>query len=147
MKTILVPIDSNKEGDLVAQKAIEIAKAFDAQVHLIHVTSFKKDSVPAVFGVEYIPTENLSEYEKEMETLNLFKVRFTEAGLNCEVHLTQGYPDKQILKLADQIHADLIILGLINHSALYKVFVGSVSNEVVKGTKTPVLLIPSDQKQ
>lgn len=146
MKTILVPIDSNKEGDLVAQKAIEIASAFDAQVHLVHVTSYKKDSAPEVSGVEYVSAENLSEYEKEMETLNLFRARFVEAGLNCEVHLTQGYPDKQILKLADQVHADMIILGLINHSALYKVFVGSVSNEVVKGTKIPVLLIPAEQK-
>lgn len=143
MKTILVPIDSNKEGDLVASNAIDFATVFDATVHLVHVTSLKnKDIVDKDEGVEYISTETLSAYEKEMETLNLFKARFLSAGLICEAHLLQGSPEKQILKLAESINADLIILGLINHSTLYKVFVGSVSNEVIKGAKTPILLVP-----
>lgn len=143
MKTILVPIDSNKEGDLVASNAIDFATVFDATVHLVHVTSLKnKDIVDKDEGVEYISTETLSAYEKEMETLNLFKARFLSAGLICEAHLLQGSPEKQILKLAESISADLIILGLINHSTLYKVFVGSVSNEVIKGAKTPILLVP-----
>lgn len=141
MKTLLVPIDSNKEGDLVASKAIEIASAFEAKVHLVHVTSVSnKDAFDE--GIEYIPQEAMNDYDKEMTTLNAFKARFSEAGILCEGHLLQGVPQKQILKLAESINADLIILGLINHSTLYKVFVGSVSNEVIKGTKTAVLLVP-----
>lgn len=143
MKTLLVPIDSNKEGDLVANKAIEIASAFEAKVHLVHVTSISnKEIVDTDQGVEYISQETLNDYEKEMATLNSFKARFLDAGILSEAHLLQGEPHKQILKLADSINADLIVLGLINHSALYKVFVGSVSNEVIKGTKTSVLLVP-----
>ncbi|MDD3458925.1 MAG: universal stress protein [Weeksellaceae bacterium] len=142
MKTILVPIDSNKEGDLVANKAIEIAEAFESKVHLVHVTSVDKNKKDNDFEIEYISTDNLSKFEKEMDILNSFKSRFTNAGLLCEVHLLRGKAYTQILKLADKIHADLIILGLINHSALYKVFIGSVSNEVIKGTKTPILLVP-----
>lgn len=141
MKTILVPIDSNKEGDLVASKAIEIATAFDSKVHLVHVTTAEKNQKENT-DIEYISTDKLSKFEKEMDTLNRFKSKFTEAGLLCEVHLLKGKPQEQILGLADKHHVDLIILGLINHSALYKVFVGSVSNEVIKGTKTPVLLVP-----
>lgn len=146
MKTILVPIDSNKEGNLVASKAIQFASTFDATVHLVHVTSAKnksKDSQDEL--TEFIMADNLNDYEKEMETLNLFKTQFVNAGLLCETHLMHGAPDKQILQLADKIKADLIILGLINHSALYKVFVGSVSNEVIKGTQTPVLLVPPNK--
>ncbi len=143
MKTILVPIDSNKEGNLVAQKAIEIAIAFDAKVHLVHVTSIDKDVVVTEPGIEYISPINLSEYEKEMETLNSFKAKFVEAGIHCEIHLLQGYADKQILKLAENLHIELIILGYISHSAIYKAFVGSVSDAVVKGAKTPVLLVPA----
>lgn len=141
MKTLLVPIDSNKEGDLVASKAIEIASAFEAKVHLVHVTSVSNKDVFDE-GIEYIPQEAMNDYDKEMTTLNEFKARFSEAGILSEAHLLQGEPHKQILKLADSINADLIVLGLINHSALYKVFVGSVSNEVIKGTKTSVLLVP-----
>ena len=141
MKTLLVPIDSNKEGDLVANKAIEIASAFEAKVHLVHVTSVSNTNASDE-GIEYISQEAMNEYDKEMTTLNSFKARFLEAGILCEAHLLQGVPQKQILKLAESVNADLIILGLINHSTLYKVFVGSVSNEVIKGTKTAVLLVP-----
>ncbi|MGB3454201.1 MAG: universal stress protein [Moheibacter sp.] len=143
MKTILVPIDSNKEGDLVANKAIEIASAFESKVHLVHVTSVDKNNKEdSDSEIDYISSDNLSKFEKEMDILNRFKSKFTEAGLLCEVHLLKGKPQQQILGLAEKHHVDLIILGLINHSTLYKVFVGSVSNEVIKGTKTPVLLVP-----
>lgn len=143
MKTILVPIDSNKEGDLVASKAIEIASAFESKVHLVHVTSVEKNNKEENNSeIDYISNDKLSKFEKEMDILNRFKSKFTEAGLLCEVHLLKGKPQQQILGLADKHHVDLIILGLINHSTLYKVFVGSVSNEVIKGTKTPVLLVP-----
>lgn len=143
MKTILVPIDSNKEGDLVANKAIEIASVFEAKVHLVHVTTAKSKEISDEENtIEYITGTSLTDFEKEMTTLNLFKSRFSEAGILTEAHLLKGTPHKQILKLADSVNADLIILGLINHSALYKVFVGSVSNEVIKGTKTSVLLVP-----
>ncbi|MFA7615967.1 MAG: universal stress protein [Moheibacter sp.] len=143
MKTILVPIDSNKEGDLVASKAIEIASAFESKVHLVHVTSVEKNNKEdSNSEIDYISNDKLSKFEKEMDILNRFKSKFTEAGLLCEVHLLKGKPQQQILGLAEKHHVDLIILGLINHSTLYKVFVGSVSNEVIKGTKTPVLLVP-----
>lgn len=143
MKTILVPIDSNKEGDLVASKAIEIASAFESKVHLVHVTSAEKNNKEDNDSeIDYISSDNLSKFEKEMDILNRFKSKFTKAGLLCEVHLLKGKPQQQILGLAEKHHVDLIILGLINHSTLYKVFVGSVSNEVIKGTKTPVLLVP-----
>lgn len=144
MKTIVVPIDSNKEGDLVASKAIQIASIFEAKVHLVHVTKAdnKESSVEDENGVDFINGENLSSFEKEMATLNLFKSKFSEAGILTETHLLKGTPHKQILQLTEKVDADLIVLGLINHSALYKVFVGSVSNEVIKGTKTSVLLVP-----
>lgn len=143
MKTILVPIDSKKEGNLVASKAIEIASAFESTVHLVHVTSAEKNNREDNDSeIEYISSDKLSKFEKEMGILNRFKSKFTEAGLLCEVHLLKGKPQQQILNLAEKHHVDLIILGLINHSTLYKVFVGSVSNEVIKGTKTPVLLVP-----
>lgn len=142
MKTILVPIDSNKEGDLVASKAIEIATAFDSTVHLIHVTNVENSTLSDDSELDYITTEHLSSFEKEMDTLNSFKSRFINAGLLCETHLMIGKPHEKILNLAEKLHVDLIILGLINHSALYKVFVGSVSNEVIKGTKTPIMLVP-----
>ena len=128
---------------MVADKAIQIAGAFDAKVHLIHVTSKNNSTLSDDRDVEYITPDNVSGYEREMETLNLFKTKFSKAGLNCEVHLTQGKPDVQILKTADKIHADMIVLGYIEHTAFYKTFIGSVSNEIVKQSPIPVLLVPA----
>ena len=146
MKTILVPIDANKEADLVIKKALEVAEVFDAQVHLMHATSEGHSKEDSDFGSENLEPENLSGHEKEMKNLNVFKSKFLDAGINCEVHLATGVADLEILGLAERLAADLIIIGLIQHSALYKLFVGSVSNEVIKATKIPVLLIPVDHK-
>lgn len=143
MKTILVPIDSKKEGDLVAAKAIEIASSFDATVHLVHVTSVKNDNNTSHREVEHVAPEDVSAFEKEMEIMSRFRSKFINAGLNCEVHLLRGAPARQVLNLSKQIGADLIILGYIEHSTWYKTFIGSVSNEVLRQSETPVLLIPA----
>lgn len=143
MKTILVPIDSKKEGDLVAEKAIQIASAFDSTVHLVHVTSVKNDHNTTHREVENVAPEDISAFEKEMEIMSRFKVRFINAGLNCEVHLLRGAPARQVLNLCTQVGAELIVLGYIEHSTWYRTFVGSVSNEVLRESQVPVLLIPA----
>lgn len=143
MKTILVPIDSKKEGDLVAEKAIQIASAFDSTVHLVHVTSVKDKGKEADREVENVSPEDVSAFEKEMEIMSRFKAKFTNAGLNCEVHLLRGAPARQVLNISRQIGAELIVLGYIEHSTWYKTFIGSVSNEVLRESPVPVLLIPA----
>ena len=142
MKTILVPIDANKEADLVVKKALEVAMVFDAHVHLMHATAMKADRNDSGFGSENLEPEILSNHEVEMQILNGYKSQFLTSGIHCEVHLAKGVADLQILHFAEKLAADLVVIGLIQHSAWYKMFVGSVSNEVIKSTKIPVLLVP-----
>ena len=63
-------------------------------------------------------------------------------GLRASVHERAGTVVDEILKLADELSADLIVLGSHGHSSVYNLLVGSVTEGVIKAGKHPVLLIP-----
>jgi nucleotide-binding universal stress UspA family protein len=58
----------------------------------------------------------------------------------------QGYPPEEILELAEQVQADLIVMTTHGRSGLQRWWLGSVALKVVQAFKSPVLLIrPSER--
>ncbi|PYJ41213.1 MAG: universal stress protein, partial [Verrucomicrobia bacterium] len=49
---------------------------------------------------------------------------------------------EEILKQADAINADLIVMGTHGHGAMYNLLVGSATKGVLKHSSRPVLLVP-----
>jgi len=54
----------------------------------------------------------------------------------------EGVAEKVILRVADEINADLIVMGTRTHSSVEQFFLGSTANRVMQRTKRPVLIIP-----
>jgi nucleotide-binding universal stress UspA family protein len=48
-----------------------------------------------------------------------------------------------ILAQADQLQADLIVVGSHGHGATYDLLVGSISSGVIRKSKVPVLVVPA----
>ncbi|MBU0908678.1 MAG: universal stress protein [Proteobacteria bacterium] len=53
-----------------------------------------------------------------------------------------GHPAAVILQVADQLHADVIVMGTHGKGALEYTFLGSVAKRVVRKSRVPVLLVP-----
>ena len=56
--------------------------------------------------------------------------------------LVEGVPYEQILRLADEENADLIILNTESKSGLERALLGSTAERIVRGAKVPVLWVP-----
>ncbi len=63
-------------------------------------------------------------------------------GLNATALLVQGPTAEMILREADRLHADVILMGTRAHGSLRELFVGSTSKGVLRQSTRPVLLIP-----
>jgi nucleotide-binding universal stress UspA family protein len=50
---------------------------------------------------------------------------------------------EEILNQADELNADLIVMGTHGHGAMYNLLVGSVTKGVLKRSTRPVLLVPA----
>ena len=63
-------------------------------------------------------------------------------GGGPEYHIIEGAPAASIVKTAEKMHADLIVMGSHTHGVLDTLLVGSVANKVVNHSTKPVFLVP-----
>ena len=62
--------------------------------------------------------------------------------LFTDIRVVEGSPAQTILKEAERIGADLIVLGDRGYSPLNELLIGSVAHKVMMTTRLPVLLVP-----
>lgn len=153
---ILIPVDLD-EPEVFTREAVKLARHFDGDVYVLHVfdpgvASYTADQFPVIGGFQpyesYDPMleENLRHAEEDA-----FHAFLTQR-FDHTIHpsLKEGDPASVILDDAEELDADLIILGKRRHSALERFFVGSVASQIVKRTVRPTLLLPiedTDEQQ
>ena len=64
--------------------------------------------------------------------------------MKAEGLLVQGATVEMIINEAQKLNSELIITGHHDHNFIYKAFNGSVSDDIIKKSKIPVLLVPLD---
>lgn len=77
-----------------------------------------------------------------MRELNKLEQRVISQGVNCTHILKQGVAGDTILEFADEKNADYIIIGSHGRSGVYDVFIGSLTKEITRKSKIPVLVVP-----
>jgi nucleotide-binding universal stress UspA family protein len=63
-------------------------------------------------------------------------------GLGIATEVVKGVPHREILKFADKITADLIVINLQSKGLLERALLGSTAERVIRSSTTPVLCIP-----
>jgi nucleotide-binding universal stress UspA family protein len=141
---ILVPVDfSEATEDLIAY-AKYIAKQFNSQIDLFHVTEVADvyaDTPLAYSDKEYFE-KHAANLKEEIEALLLkYSEKLKAQGLKCDISFCSGNPFVEIVKRARERLYDLIVLGSHGRSGLEYVFMGSVSEQVVRNAPCPVLTV------
>jgi nucleotide-binding universal stress UspA family protein len=156
---ILVAIDNSELSNQAFEQAIYLAKAFKANVHLVHVLSpLKKeyeDASALAFGGGYYPEafdEALQERWQtlEEEGLNLLRNKVQQAmniGITAEFTQMIGQPREKICELAQSWSADLIVMGSHGRTGLSEFLIGSVSNHVSHHAPCSVMIVHQRNKQ
>jgi len=157
MKSILVPIDCSAASTRIVDLARQVAKAFVAEIHLIHVREISPatPASPMGYGVpgmpELMPTpmidpgaQTLPEKSQKAE-LAEWQKEIEQAGVKATLHEPTGTVVDEILKQADAVDADFIVMGSHGHGAMYNLLVGSVTEGVLKRSTRPLLLVPSSR--
>jgi nucleotide-binding universal stress UspA family protein len=160
MKRILVAIDFSDVTPPVIDLARQLAKAFDAEIHLVHVKELTAAAAPGTLGYgiagmsELAPMAGVSvpgfepmpqpipEDEGQKSKLTQWQRELADAGIKVTLHEPTGVVAEEILNQADELNADLIVMGTHGHGAMYNLLVGSATKGVLKHTTRPVLLVP-----
>jgi nucleotide-binding universal stress UspA family protein len=139
IKTILVPLDFSRASMDALDYAVSVAKQFHAAIHLVHV--HPPDELSSVPGAGHL----LLQSAEAVEFLNkqLAKIhRKRVPGFSPEnCHVRGGRPYQEILELAREIDADLIIVSTRGRTGLTRVLLGSTAERVVRSTPCPVIVV------
>ena len=148
MKKVLIAIDYNPVSEKVAEAGYELAQKLGASVCLIHVVadvSYYNTQYPTFMGYEgYGMSADLS-VASEMQK---YADEFLDTAANhlndptVSTHLAEGDTPDAILNYTREWGADLIVMGTHSHSALEKLFLGTVASKVLEKTQVPVYMVP-----
>lgn len=142
MKNILITIGFDKNEKLLIDNAYYLAKAFNSKIWLIHVASPDPDFVGFDAGPQHVRDFRAAELRNQHKLIQGYVVELKEKGINAESLLIQGKTIKTILEKSKKLDIELIIIGYNEHSFLYKSFFGNTTNQIMKKSKTPVLIVP-----
>jgi nucleotide-binding universal stress UspA family protein len=144
MKNIVALVDFSDLTIRIAEQASQLAKAFQGKLVLLHVVPEQ----PAVVELGLAsPTVMQPPSEKKVEAhlnrLLTLRDSLIASGVNVVVQQLEGVGVGKVLEQCRTLETDLIILGTHHHSALYHLFVGSFTSDVLKSATCPVMVVPS----
>ena len=139
MKTVLIATDGSESGRAAVETGLEFAADEAARAVIARVTSF------AEFGMSWdAPLDNPPQRMPQPEddaVLAEALLLAAERGVAAKAELLVGYPAKQIVRLANEIDADVIVVGSRPLGRLTRAIVGSTSRVILELTGRPVLIV------
>lgn len=140
IKTILVPIDFSKLSAPAIQVAKDLARKFDASIHLGHVHEFLY--APGLLSPVPISVATFRDDAAIRRTSRL-KILAKQNGLAAEnCHFMTGVPTfNEICNLGRQISADLIVMPTHGYTGMAHFLGGSTAERIVQHSPCPVLVV------
>jgi nucleotide-binding universal stress UspA family protein len=139
---ILFPTDFSD----VAEKALVYIKRLKdsgaREVIVLHVTDERAlDSVHRFMGEEEFETLKKNKKEETEKHLKGIAKELTDAGLKVTLRVETGVPVREILRVEEEEDVSALVIGSHGLSNLQEIFLGSVSEKVIRKSRTPVFVV------
>lgn len=153
MKNILIPTDFSQAASYGIEFAANLAKKTKAKLHLFNAAEtnayyFASDPMvmapPAAVMMEGIDDKLKSSAMAKLEKLIKNKI-FSGLNVTAECETTPNIPSA-ILEQADNVNAELIVMGTKGSSGIPGVLLGSTAERVVRFSEKPVVVVPEKMK-
>lgn len=148
-RRILCAADLTKASEQTLDMALSLATENDAQITLLHVIDTPPGDTWAGFHVA-VPEVGPLRHEFVAQARAALRKAVPDAARNlCNVteRVETGAPWSEILRVANQMDADLIVMGAHSRGAVVRMLLGSTASNVVRRATCPVLLIHETPRQ
>ncbi|MCG9515595.1 universal stress protein [Acinetobacter pittii] len=139
---ILVPIDGSETSMVAMKEAIKLGKALNSKITVVQVMAL--DPFIADAYVKTGKTNELIERTRTylLDILEQAKQQFSNEGLTVETKLLEGFVvHEEIIQAAQDLNADLIVMGSHGRTGVRKLVLGSVAQKVLGESHIPVLIV------
>ena len=149
---ILLATDSSEEAELALSTAVDLANSTNSQLHVVTVGPWNPDPSYASHeaSLRWETYEQASEaIGKEAQGILDDQARKIEEGGGSvqEAHFRRGRKDEEIVRVAEEIGAGLIVMGSRGLGGVRRALMGSVSDSVMRHAHCPVLVVREEKHQ
>jgi nucleotide-binding universal stress UspA family protein len=140
---VLLATDGSEEAQLALGTAADLAQKTDSELHIVHVWPVVRlysnvDRALVVGGVE----GHKESRQAAQELLDEQVQKAEKAGAKVAgSHVEEGDPDREIVRLAEELGAGLIVVGSRGVGGIRRALMGSVSDSVVRHAHCPVMVV------
>lgn len=157
VKKILYASDIEKGARPAFRAALSLCGHYHAQITYLHVLENEHQDNMALQsllkdeGMREMYENSLGDLKTKLEARidRFFKEEVEEIDMLKEEQISsiirEGKPWKAIVDAADEIEADVIVMGTRPHSGIGQMLVGSTATKVMQNSKRPVLIVPLTQ--
>lgn len=139
---ILFAADGSTESDLALQHTVDLVGHTHAEVHVVHVGLVSPWTNPDAMN----PAQQARLRAQAQVVLDGQVAKLVAAGVTpTATYLRMGRATDEILRLRDEIGADLIVVGSRGLNAFKRVLLGSDAEGVVRHAPCPVLVVRKDR--
>jgi nucleotide-binding universal stress UspA family protein len=143
---ILLATDGSEQAELAALRAVELADATHSELHVVHVGVVPRflESYPGTLGYERRLYNQIEEESRQLLRELSWRVKVA-GGTVAGTHLRMGAVNLEIVALAKELGADLIVMGCRGHRGIRRAIEGSISDGVIRHAPCPVLVVRSHE--
>lgn len=138
---ILLATDGSEPAVMATQYAVTLAKTFNATIKAI----FVDDGAESLQLPEESEADDVWEgTHPSVKGLGIAKIMCERNEIPVEIAIIQGGVAKRIVKVAEEMGADLIVLGDTGRTGLKRLGMGSISETVIRASSIPVFVVKID---
>lgn len=143
IRTILYATDFSESSVPACDYALTLSRLTGAHLHVLNVIGELSDDQRSL-----MPPQSLADLERELEIKSVRDIEtFCRDRFGGQVdfttHVEIGTPFREILGKAQEVQADMIVMGTHGRTGIEHVIVGSTAERIVRRSKIPVLTIRS----
>jgi nucleotide-binding universal stress UspA family protein len=143
---ILLAIDGSGESEPATRRAVDLADTAGSELHVVYVGQLPNFLMndPNIMGFYRKLYDDIEQESLEILWRLTWEVK-AAGGAVASAHLRMGNVAEEIVELAKEVQADLIVMSSRGHGGLRRVIEGSISDVVVRRAACAVMTVRSQQ--
>ena len=144
---ILLATDGSEEAASAARTAADLAQKTGSELHVVLVelsTAYVGMGPPEIADIPAPEQEELDEEAQSLLDTQVQQIK-ADGGTVARAYLRLGRPDVEIVTLAEELGAGLIVVGSRGLGGIRRALMGSVSDSVVRHAHCPVLVVRKEE--
>ena len=137
---VLISIDNSEASSKVAEHGVKLSTQLGAHIAIVLAIDTAKVNKDSESGS--LPQDQINKLKKEAKIkVDQIIQQFPECTF--EIFTPEGKPSKEIINIATNWEADLIVMGTQGKTGLKRLLMGSTAENTLRLSNKPILIVPS----